>query len=129
MKRRRKAVTEQEIAVMNRERDKMRRKKEAAEKGSPERKRYTLLEQVADMAVTQAASLRLLDAQDKEWLKVAQERHREKMEAIRMRMETEEGYSEDSAYAMQRHQLWADAIENYRLSMAEDSMMLWGASV
>ena len=118
-------TTAQEIAVMNREMNRMRKAKEGAEKDSPQRRRYALMEAVCAAAVTMGSQMRYLTAEDKEWLKAARDRHAEKIEEIRDKMETTEGYSEISARAMQRHQLWVDALESYWAAKLEEQIDVW----
>jgi len=118
----------QEISIMNRELTRMRKAKEGAEKGSPKRRRYALMEAVCAAAVTMGSQMRYLTAEDKEWIKVARDRHAEKIQEIRDKMEGEEGYSDISARAMQRHQLWIDALEAYWAAKLEEQMDVWRAA-
>ena len=117
----------QEIAILNREMTRMRKAKERAEKDSPQRRRYALMEAVCSSAVAMNANMRYLTMEDKEWLKVARDRHAEKIQEIRDKMETEDGYSDISARAMQRHQLWIDALEAYWAAKLEEQMDVWRA--
>ena len=114
----------QEIGVLNRELQRMRKVKEGAEKDSPQRRRYALMEAVCSAAVNMNSQMRYLTAEDKEWIKTARDRHQEKLQEIRDKME-EEGYSDISARAMQRHQLWVDALESYWAAKLEEQIDVW----
>lgn len=116
----------QENAILNRELQRMRKAKEGAEKGSPQRRRYALMEAVCAAAVTMNSQMRYLTAEDKEWIKAARDRHADKIQEIRDKMETE-GYSDISARAMQRHQLWIDALEAYWAAKLEEQIDVWRA--
>lgn len=117
----------QEIGVLNRELARMRKAKERAEKDSPQRRRYALMEAVCAAAVTMNSQLRYMTAEDKEWIRTARDRHAEKIQEIRDKMESTEGYSDISARAMQRHQLWIDALEAYWAAKLEEQMDVWRA--